>query len=250
MEREESVYKKTPGDYIDQLTKIHPQRTKWIADKWMHDYGKPLTWMMQFIGITGAITNLYVELDSYDQLYKSKKISSAELESKRENAFGVFSTQIVAPAIARLITNSSVVRKLAGILRMIIGLFGSKFTKLATAVGVGASEAFIAWLTVWIGSKEGQEWLSGTFIMSIVRTFGTIEDHVWSSLSGYYDNKDKTPGAESEPSNPTTSAQTSNQNSMNSPANTNPNYDPLTAPLGSQPAAVNPMNLRPKSMAS
>ena len=80
----------TPGDWIDNIVakvKNHGPSIQAKNNQWMHDWGKPYIWLMKFFDVTMAITQLYLELDVYDKLYTSKRISRSDLEERRENAF-------------------------------------------------------------------------------------------------------------------------------------------------------------------
>ena len=182
-----------PGDAIDGLVNkivAYPGRVKGNQVKAMHDWGKPMQMLFKLLDIYIATEGLYSKLDALDQLYNTKQVDRNQLETKREEYFSTFTAQILLPMIVRKIANSRIVLWIARILIMLIGVGGSVVTMGATLAAAIGTEVFLTWLTNWLGSSEGQNWLAGTFFMGIIRGAGKIEDSVWSSLTGYYEKKE------------------------------------------------------------
>lgn len=190
------------GDVHKKVTQTianAPKRTKRIEALWQKKYGTLLTTATRLLGITVALTDLYTELDTADEMYQKEEISSAVLEQYREWAFGRFAAQILVPSATKLLSRAVGITFVVRMIKNAIGVAGATVSFGATAATAIASEVFFVWLQNWLSSPEATKWLTNDFMMPIVRTMGQIPEAAWSSLTGYYERAEKSkpnkPGA-------------------------------------------------------
>jgi hypothetical protein len=207
----------SPGQDIGKW--VNERQKKWRANKtraqrvervWMGKYGFFLTSLMKVLGVGIALTELYVDLEGLDEDFQNNQLNKKQVESAREFLFGVFSAQILVPAVARRIAGAKTILLIVRIIKNLAGAAAGGISAGATIAAAVASEAFFIWLQAWLGSDAGKDWIANTFLMGIVKTMGKIPEGAWSSLTSYYENSEeakKTKKAELAKKDPAKAAQ-------------------------------------------
>lgn len=188
----------SPGQDINKWVKS--RQKKWRSNKtraarvekvWMGKYGYALTGLMKLLGVSIALGQLYVDLDGLEEDYNNGEINKAQVESAREFLYGVFSAQILVPAVARRLASARIIVFIARIIKNIAAGLGAGVTGGASIAAAIATEGFFIWLQSWLGSDAGKDWIANNFLMGIVKTVGKIPEGAWSSLTDYYEKLDK-----------------------------------------------------------
>ncbi len=190
--------KKSIGQDIGSWVK--ERQAKWRANKtrasrvervWMGKYGFILTKLMKYLGVAVALTQLYSDIEGLEEDYNNGEINKQQLESAREFIYGIFSAQILVPAVVRRLAGAKMVLTIARVIKNLAGAAGGAFTGGATIAAAVATEGFFIWFQTWLGSDAGKDWIANSFLMGIVKTMGKIPEGVWSSLTGYYEKAEK-----------------------------------------------------------
>lgn len=167
------------------------RRAEKIDAKWKNSYGFALTTFMRLIGIAGAITDLYVELDHADEMFKNEEISAEILKEYRQWSFGRFELQVLVPAVTRFLGRATGVAATVRWIKNGLAMFGSTVSFGATAAAALASEAFFIWLQRWLSSPQANEWFAHGVLRYILETGGSLPESMWSDLTGYYEKDAK-----------------------------------------------------------
>lgn len=188
---------------ITQTISGAPKRSQKMDALWKQKYGTLLTVVMRIVGIAGALTDLYTELDLADEIFKNGEVSESVLKEYREWSFGRFATQVLTPAVAKVLGKAIGVSAMVRWIKNAVAVAGAGVSLGASAAAAFASEAFFIWLQRWLASPQATEWLTNGMIMPIVKTMGTVPETAWSELTGYYEKAQKS----SKPAAPSVKAE-------------------------------------------
>jgi hypothetical protein len=181
-------------DFINNSQKkwrANQVRVERIKKVWMGRYGTPLVTLMKFLGVVVPLTNLYVDLEAFEQEYANGEVSKDGYEFGREYLFGTFIVQVLTPVLIRRLSQTWLVLGITRALVAILSAVSAPFTAGVSIAALVASEAFFLWLQTFLSTGAGKDWLANFVGTNIIRTMGKIPDSAWSSLTDAYKKADK-----------------------------------------------------------
>lgn len=169
---------------------------------------KPLFYLLQLAEPT---IDALMRINAAEQLYVTGAISKATFQRHREWYLGIWEVQILMPLLVRVLRVSSIIGRVAKVIVTIIGstaaVAGAPATfgaSLGVLAGVAAEQAFLTWLTWWLGQQEARDWIAKYLAIPVLaggRLLDGAFDDMYNSYKKADEKKAKTPqtGAATNP---------------------------------------------------
>lgn len=158
--------------------------------KWNDRVVTPVRWGMRAIGVLVIAYDYYTITGLLETAYQNQELTDEQFKKGIAAANGVLTAQLAVNLVSTL-KNINIIRWIVRIIEAIVGVAGATVSFGASAAAALATDAFITWMTYWLGTNEGQRWLINSFLGPFIIGFGSVEASVWNTLTGYY-SKQKT----------------------------------------------------------